>query len=493
MDYIIDTVAYLAKSSGFAQLYWGNWIMILVAFIFLYLAIAKGYEPLLLVPISFGMLLVNMYPSIASEPSTTYAFYESAESVDHQIASVTVTSKDKCTMKYKIDGEMKEVEYEVVYLDSEGNEYTEEDVKKDNNIEAEKIGLYKNYVYEAEDGNTVIVENVGSEKYNNMQNNISVEGASYEKTSNTNGGILYYFFMLDEWSILPCLIFMGVGAMTDFAPLIANPKSFLLGAAAQLGIFTAYIFAILLGFTDAQAAAVSIIGGADGPTSIFLAGKLGQTALMGPIAVAAYSYMSLVPIIQPPIMKLLTTKEERKIKMDQLRPVTKLERILFPVVVTVVVVLILPDTAPLIGCLMLGNLFKESGVVKQLTETASNAMMYIVVILLGTSVGATTSAQAFLQWTTIKIVLLGLIAFAIGTAGGVLIGKIMCKATHGGVNPLIGSAGVSAVPMAARVSQKVGAEEDPTNFLLMHAMGPNVAGVIGTAVAAGVFMAVFGV
>ena len=238
---------------------------------------------------------------------------------------------------------------------------------------------------------------------------------------------------------------------------------------------------------------ISIIGGADGPTSIFLAGKLQQTAILGPIAVAAYSYMSLVPIIQPPIMKLLTTEEERKIKMEQLRPVSQLEKILFPIIITIVVSLILPTTAPLVGMLMLGNLFKECGVVRQLTETASNALMYIVVILLGTSVGATTSAEAFLNMDTLKIVALGLVAFAFGTAAGVLFGKLMCKVTGGKVNPLIGSAGVSAVPMAARVSQKVGAEADPTNFLLMHAMGPNVAGVIGTAVAAGTFMAIFGV
>ena len=307
------------------------------------------------------------------------------------------------------------------------------------------------------------------------------------------GGLLHYFFILDEWSILPSLIFMGVGAMTDFGPLIANPKSFILGAAAQLGIYSAYFLAIFLGFNGKAAAAISIIGGADGPTSIFLAGKLGQTELMGPIAVAAYSYMSLVPIIQPPIMKLLTTEKERKIKMEQLRPVSKLEKILFPIVITIVVCMILPTTAPLVGMLMLGNLFKESGVVKQLTETASNALMYIVVILLGTSVGASTSAEAFLNVDTLKIVLLGLVAFCVGTAGGVLFGKIMCKLSGGKINPLIGSAGVSAVPMAARVSQKVGAEADPTNFLLMHAMGPNVAGVIGTAVAAGTFMAVFGV
>ena len=304
---------------------------------------------------------------------------------------------------------------------------------------------------------------------------------------------MYYFYVLDEWSIFPSLIFLGVGAMTDFGPLIANPKSFLLGAAAQFGIFVAYLGAMAMGFSDKAAAAISIIGGADGPTSIFLAGKLSQTAIMGPIAVAAYSYMSLVPIIQPPIMKLLTTEKERKIKMEQLRPVSKLERILFPIIVTIVVCVILPTTAPLVGMLMLGNLFRESGVVRQLTETASNALMYIVVILLGTSVGATTSAEAFLNLDTLKIVFLGLIAFMFGTAAGVLLGKVMCVLSGGKVNPLIGSAGVSAVPMAARVSQKVGAEADPTNFLLMHAMGPNVAGVIGTAVVAGTFMAIFGV
>lgn len=382
---VLDTLQNLLNQTGFANLEWGNYVMILVALVFMYLAIAKGFEPLLLVPISFGMLLVNLFPDI-------------------------------------------------------------------------------------------------------MQ---SIEDA--KAAGNAAGGLFHYFYLLDEWSILPSLIFLGVGAMTDFGPLIANPKSFLLGAAAQLGIFSAYFLAIILGFNGKAAAAISIIGGADGPTSIFLAGKLQQTDLMGPIAVAAYSYMSLVPIIQPPIMKLLTTKKERAIKMEQLRPVSKLEKILFPIVVTIVVVLILPTTAPLVGMLMLGNLFKESGVVKQLSETASNALMYIVVILLGTSVGASTSASNFLNADTLKIVVLGLVAFAVGTAGGVLFGKIMCKATKGKVNPLIGSAGVSAVPMAARVSQKVGAETDPTNFLLMHAMGPNVAGVIGTAVVAGTFMAIFGV
>ena len=302
------------------------------------------------------------------------------------------------------------------------------------------------------------------------------------------------FYLMDEWSILPSLIFLGVGAMTDFGPLIANPDQLPDGSSCTAW----YLPCILpckfsLDFNGKAAAAISIIGGADGPTSIFLAGKLGQSSLMGPIAVAAYSYMSLVPIIQPPIMKAFTTEKERKIKMAQLRPVTKLEKILFPIVITIVVCLILPTTAPLVGMLMLGNLFRESGVVKQLSETASNALMYIVVILLGTSVGASTSAEAFLNVDTLKIVVLGLVAFACGTFGGVMLGKLLCKVTHGKINPLIGSAGVSAVPMAARVSQKVGAEADPTNFLLMHAMGPNVAGVIGTAVAAGTFMAIFGV
>ena len=374
MSYVTETLGNLLEQTAFFNLSLGNLVMVAVACFFLYLAIAKEYEPLLLLPISFGMLLVNIYPPIMEE-----------------------------------------------------------------------------------------------------------------------GGLLNYFFKLDEWTILPSLIFLGVGALTDFGPLIANPRSFLLGAAAQFGVFSAYLMAMLMGFSPESSASIGIIGGADGPTSIYLAMMLGQKDIMGPIAVAAYSYMALVPIIQPPIMKLLTTEKERKIKMEQLRPVSKKERILFPIIVTIVVCSLLPSTAPLIGMLMLGNLFRESGVVRQLQETASNALMYIVVIFLGTSVGATASAEAFLKWTTIKIVILGLIAFAFGTAAGVIFGKIMCKATGGKINPLIGAAGVSAVPMAARVAQKVGSEEDPTNFLLMHAMGPNVAGVIGTAVAAGVFMAVFGV
>ncbi|WZL72787.1 sodium ion-translocating decarboxylase subunit beta [Clostridiaceae bacterium 35-E11] len=305
------------------------------------------------------------------------------------------------------------------------------------------------------------------------------------------GGLLWYFYQGDELGIFPPIIFLGVGAMTDFGPLIANPKSLLLGAAAQFGIFTTFLGAIVLGFTGQQAGSIGIIGGADGPTAIFLTSKLAPE-LLGPIAVAAYSYMALVPIIQPPIMKALTTKEERMIKMDQLRPVTKTEKVLFPILVTLVVSLMLPPAATLIGMLMLGNLFKESGVVGRLTDTASNALMNIVTIFLGLSVGASATAEQFLKWGTIKIVVLGVLAFAVGTAAGVILAKVMNKITGGKINPLIGSAGVSAVPMAARVSQVVGQKENPSNFLLMHAMGPNVAGVIGSAVAAGIMLSLFG-
>ncbi len=382
MSYIADTLNNLIHQTAFFNITGGNVIMILVACIFLYLAIAKQYEPLLLTPIAFGMLLVNIYPDIMAP--------------------------------------------------------------------------------------------------------IGADG--------TPGGLLHYFYLLDEWAILPSLIFMGVGAMTDFGPLIANPKSFLLGAAAQFGIFAAYFGAILFGFNDKAAAAVSIIGGADGPTSIFLASKLGQTGLLGPIAVAAYSYMSLVPIIQPPIMKLLTTKKERAIKMKTLRPVSKLERILFPIVIAVIISLLLPSAAPLIGCLMLGNLMKECGVVDRLSKTVQNELMNIVVIFLGLTVGATATAEAFLNGRTLGILILGVMAFCIGTASGVLLAKVMnlfVKDDHK-INPLIGAAGVSAVPMAARVAQTVGQKENPSNFLLMHAMGPNVAGVVGSAVAAGILLSFLG-
>lgn len=380
----------LYESMGFVQSQdWQNYVMLLISFVLMYLAIVKKFEPMLLLPIAFGMFLINI---------------PGAEKV-------------------------------LWGTHPEGN----------NNFDA-------------------------------------VE----------NRGLLWYLFFGVDKVIYPPLIFLGIGAMTDFGPLIANPKSMLIGAGAQLGIFIAFILASVLGFSAAAAAAIAIIGGADGPTAIMVTTKLAPD-LLPAIAIAAYSYMALIPIIQKPLMKVLTTKKERAIRMKPLRQVSKLEKILFPVVVTLVVGIILPESIPLLGMLMLGNLFKESGVVGQLAETASNALMYIVVILLGTSVGAKTSGENFIVPETLKIVALGLIAFAVGTAAGVLFGKLMCKLSKGKINPLIGSAGVSAVPMAARVSQKVGAEADPTNFLLMHAMGPNVAGVIGTAVAAGVFMAIFGV
>ena len=373
---MLDIIQNLASQTGFATLDWKNYIMILVAFFFMYLAIAKGFEPLLLVPISFGMFLVNMFPSIIQE-----------------------------------------------------------------------------------------------------------------------GGLLHFFYKLDEWSILPSLIFLGVGAMTDFGPLIAYPPSFILGAAAQFGIFAALIGALLLSYIPGinfdlhAAASIGIIGGADGPTAIYVTTRLAQD-LLGPIAVAAYSYMALVPVIQPPIMKALTSEAERKIKMQQLRPVSKTEKIIFPISVLMVCALLLPSATPLIGALMFGNLLKECGVTGRLADTASNAMMNIVTICLGLSVGSKMEASHFLQLNTLGILLLGAVAFSLGTAMGVLIAKLMNKIDKKHpVNPLIGAAGVSAVPMAARVASKVGQEADPQNFLLMHAMGPNVSGVIGSAVAAGVLMA----
>ncbi|TCO71340.1 sodium ion-translocating decarboxylase subunit beta [Marinisporobacter balticus] len=379
---MVQTIIDFLKSTGFygfrdAPL---NVIMILVSFLLLYLAIKKGFEPLLLIPIAFGMFLTNLPLAGMMTPHGGHG---------------------------------------------------------------------------------------------------------------QPGGLLWYFFQGDELGIFPPIIFMGVGAMTDFGPLIANPRALLLGAAAQFGIFTTFIGAILLDFTGQQAAAIGIIGGADGPTAIFLASRLAPE-LLGAIAVAAYSYMALVPIIQPPIMKALTTKEERMIKMDQLRNVSKTEKILFPIMVTLVVSLMLPPAATLIGMLMLGNLFKESGHTGRLSDVAQNALINIVTILLGLSVGATAEASAFLRWETIKIIVLGVIAFGVGTAAGVLLAKVMNKLSGGKINPLIGSAGVSAVPMAARVSQTVGQKENPSNFLLMHAMGPNVAGVIGSAVAAGVMLSLFG-
>ena len=404
------TIMGLINDSGIYDIIKGNWksaVMILISFVLLYLAIVKQFEPLLLMPIAFGMLLTNL----------------------------------------PLAGIMDEPIYEII----------------------------SNPTYHGKAGIPIY-------------NGDMLVGYQYIKQ---NGGLLYYLYQGVKLGIFPPLIFMGVGAMTDFGPLIANPMSLLLGAAAQLGIFLAFIVALFLGFTPAEAGAIGIIGGADGPTAIYVTTKLAP-GLLGPIAIAAYSYMALVPVIQPPIMKALTSKKDRQIVMGQLRTVSKTEKIVFPIVVTVLVSLMLPSAAPLIGALMLGNLFKESGVTERLSKTAQNELMNIVTIFLGVTVGATAKAETFLQPQTLKIIAMGVFAFGGGTAGGVLLGDLMCKLSGGKINPLIGSAGVSAVPMAARVSQKVGQAENPSNFLLMHAMGPNVAGVIGSAVAAGVFISMFG-
>lgn len=398
---VVNAIVEIFQESGFLALSWQNWVMILVSFALLYLAIVKKFEPLLLLPIAFGMLLVNIYPDIMVDP----------------------------LMMSSYEGEV-------------------------------------------------------------------VEGAHWY-----DAGVLRLIYAGVKSSIFPCLIFLAVGAMTDFGPLLANPMSLLLGAAAQLGIYVAFLIAIATkaitfipgfeGFDALEAAAIAIIGGADGPTAIWLTSQLAPH-LLGPIAVAAYSYMALIPLIQPPIMKLLTTKKEREIKMDQLRTVSKAEKIIFPIVVTVLCVLILPSVAPLLGMLMLGNLFRESGVTDRLSDTAQNALCNIVTILLGVTVGATAEGKTFLDFKTIAIIIIGLLAFSFSTAGGVLFAKLLNVITKGKINPLIGSAGVSAVPMAARVSQVEGRKYNPSNFLLMHAMGPNVAGVIGSAVAAGFLLMTFG-
>lgn len=408
-----EAVVGIIESSGLSVLNWQNYVMIGVSIVLLYLAIKKQYEPLLLLPIAFGMLLVNLCPGIMGAPAT--------EMIPVNEYLQTHPGTDASSIQYQI-------------TTLNGVEYVD----------------YPTY-----------------------------------------GGLLWYLYQGVKLGIYPPLIFLGIGCMTDFGPLISNPKSLILGAAAQIGIFVTFTGAIFLGFTEAEAGAIGIIGGADGPTAIFVTTKLAPH-LLGSIAIAAYSYMALVPIIQPPIMRVLTTKKERSVVMEQLRPVSKLEKIMFPVIVVILIAIFLPDAAPLVGMLMLGNLFKESGVVDRIAKTAQNELMNIITIFLGTTVGATASGQNFLTFDTLKIIALGLIAFCMGTAFGLLFGKIMYKATGGKVNPLIGSAGVSAVPMAARVTQKVGQEENPGNFLLMHAMGPNVAGVIGSAVAAGVLLNVVG-
>ncbi len=417
----METIVNFLRQTGFVLIAenWQVLVMMLISFGLMYLAIVHKFEPMLLLPIAFGMLLTNL-------PGAEM-FHEILFAGGH------------------------------VHWDLMGGAAVTQEMLD----ELAAAGVSETILSSVTVGQTI------------------------------TAGLIDYLYLGVKLGIYPCLIFLGVGAMTDFSPLIANPKSLLLGGAAQLGIFTTYIAASLMGFVPAEAGSISIIGGADGPTAIFVTTRLAPH-LLGPIAVAAYSYMALVPVIQPPIMKLLTTKKERQIRMTTLRPVSRLERILFPVVVTVFVALLVPSAAPLVGCLMLGNLFKESGVVERLNKTAQNELMNIVTIMLGISVGATATASTFLSWSTIKIIVMGVVAFALGTAGGVLIAKFMNLFLKNKINPLIGSAGVSAVPMAARVSQSVGQKEDPSNFLLMHAMGPNVAGVIGSAIAAGVLLALFG-
>ena len=471
MERFLEALADLWASSGLAQICnfenggWKNLIMIAFAGVLLYLAIRKQFEPLLLLPIAFGMLLVNLPLGGVMDP---------------QKNSLVPFSVEEMTAY--VEGTYEQVY--PVYL----NEVS---------VDASDAHIV---TYTKGDGTEVLVYNTGNGIYpvtKNADGSATVSIPFWQHFE--QGGLLWYLYQGVKFGIYPPLIFLGVGAMTDFGPLLSNPKSFLLGAAAQLGIFLTYLGARALNlldiaglnFTQQEAASIAIIGGADGPTAIYLTSKLAPH-LLGAIAIAAYSYMALVPIIQPPIMRALTTKKERSVVMTQLRTVSKTEKILFPIFVTVVVVLLLPSAAPLVGMLMLGNLMRESGVVDRISKTAQNELMNIVTICLGVTVGATANAASFLQIKTLLIICLGLLAFSFGTAGGVLLGKLMYVLSGGKVNPLIGSAGVSAVPMAARVSQKVGQKENPGNFLLMHAMGPNVAGVIGSAVAAGVLLTLFG-
>ncbi|MBP3435693.1 MAG: sodium ion-translocating decarboxylase subunit beta [Clostridia bacterium] len=469
-----DAIAQIWEESGFARLLnfenggWKNLIMIGIACVLLFLAIKKKYEPLLLLPIAFGMLLVNLPLGGVMDPQQNSLVPFTHE---EQIAYISGT-------------------YEQVYPVSI-TEFEIDDSNEKNIVKMDVNGVETD-VYKSGDDYYKIVEDAKGNRHF-----VVPQWQHFEQ-----GGLFWYLYQGVKFGIYPPLIFLGIGCMTDFGPLLSNPKSFLLGAAAQLGIFATFFGASLFGmlpfaedlgiaFTNQEAASIAIIGGADGPTAIYLTSKLAPH-LLGAIAVAAYSYMALVPIIQPPIMRALTTKKERSVVMTQLRTVSKTEKILFPIFVTAVCVLLLPSAAPLIGMLMLGNLFRESGVVERITKTAQNELMNIITILLGVTVGATANANTFLQPKTLLIICLGLIAFAMGTAGGVLLGKLMYFFSGGKVNPLIGSAGVSAVPMAARVAQKVGQQENPSNFLLMHAMGPNVAGVIGSAVAAGVLLTLFG-
>ena len=455
----------------------GNWkclIMIAISFILMYLAIVKGFEPLLLLPISFGMLCTNL-------PGADM-FHEILFAGGHVhwdlFGGTPVTASFIAEMSESGVSDAVLAPYFQQLLASAQEAFGADTIQQ---VASEVM---------AAAGGTISEFTAQAQAVAQAEQAAAVYGMELAGPT-VNLGLLDVLYLGVKLGIYPCLIFMGVGSMTDFGPLIANPKSLLLGAAAQLGIFMTYVGTQLLGFTSQESSSIGIIGGADGPTAIWLTGKLAPH-LLGPIAVAAYSYMALVPVIQPPIMRALTTEKERKIVMEQLKPATKTQKIIFPIVVTILVALLLPSAAPLVGCLMLGNLAKECGVTERLNKTMQNELMNIVTIFLGVTVGATATASTFLTVRTLEIIAMGIVAFGMGTAGGVLLAKLMNKLSGGKINPLIGSAGVSAVPMAARVSQKEGQKANPANFLLMHAMGPNVAGVIGSAIAAGVLLSMFG-
>lgn len=458
-EQIGNSLGNLWKSTGLYELVtnftsggWQNLVMIAIACVLVYLAVKKGFEPLLLLPIAFGMFIVNI-PGVYRILFGTKGYVVTDTLAGEEIARGSLAEI------LNFFGQAENMSYDALSA----------------LFETGKIG----------DAQSVITS-VNGITYAAGQLSISTEQVI------SDFGLFYYIYKGVDWVIFPPIIFLGIGAMTDFGPLIANPKSMIIGAAAQLGIFITFFGALcLLGLTPQEAAAVGIIGGADGPTAIYVTKKLAEH-LLPAIAISAYSYMALIPIIQKPIMRALTTEKERKIKMKQLRPVSKLERVMFPLIVSFVVGILLPDAMPLLGMLMLGNLLRESGVCGRLVDTAQNGLMNTVTIFLGVMVGSKATGSLFLSFSTIKIILLGLFAFCMGTVGGLLVAKLMCKLTKGQINPLIGSAGVSAVPMAARISQDVGRESDPNNHLLMHAMGPNVAGVIGSAIAAGVLLALFG-
>ena len=471
-------------STGFMQGDWQNYVMLVVALVLMYLAIVKKFEPLLLLPIAFGMFLIN----IPGAQDIVWGKYETPD----MSLQLGIDGGFENVAKYFSSVLDQTIFIREGYLSPNGDTvtfYTSLEALNQGITAASTMsaGQFANFTLQG------YIQGAVTDGAANFVSDAVVISHAYDDV--TNRGLLWYLYYGVDKVIYPPLIFMGIGAMTDFGPLIANPKSMLIGAAAQLGVFLTFVGAVILGFDAAAAASIAIIGGADGPTAIYLTQQLSSFTnrdLLATIAIAAYSYMALIPIIQKPIMKLMTTKKERAIKMKQLREVSKVEKIVFPILCTLIVGILLPDAIPLLGMLMLGNLMRESGVVDRLSTQAQNGLMNTITIFLGVSVGCKAIGTTFLTVDTLSIVLLGLFAFCFGTVGGLLMAKIMNKISGGKINPLIGSAGVSAVPMAARISEDVGREEDPSNHLLMHAMGPNVAGVIGSAVAAGFLLACFG-